>query len=291
MATPTGILLASFTKQDLINLIQTAILLSEKIIFESASLYRLLIIGLLAIFFILILFVVYASRTFNQLRTEKELSNNIAEEVRRQIAEDLHSDVQPLLINLRYKIENLPSEVSIAEAAVEIQEMDKTLIGIHHKINDVIFALSPLSLYDLGLAAAISVMVERMSGQFPMTKFEFKPEASNSQVRSLSNPRALFIFRCAQEFILNALKHAGAKQIRLDLHFTDNNTIQLMVLNDGIPYNVKKSQQPANYKGGFGLRQIESRLQFYRGRLNIRSNPENGSVFVLEMPVSENILE
>lgn len=84
------------------------------------------------------------------------------------------------------------------------------------------------------------------------------------------------IYRIAQEAIQNAVHHASAKSLIVNLSFTNGRTT-LVVSDDGIGFALDKKEQ-ANH---FGLSGMEERAKFIGGELAIDTSPGCGTTVKL----------
>ncbi len=95
--------------------------------------------------------------------------------------------------------------------------------------------------------------------------------------RPLGADTSLVLFRCAQEGLTNARKHARAQTVSLDLDYGDSdNSVRLRVHDDGIG-----TQAP---QGGFGLLGLGERARQLGGRLEFQSAPGEGFALELDIP-------
>lgn len=85
------------------------------------------------------------------------------------------------------------------------------------------------------------------------------------------------IYRIAQEIIHNIIKHAGAKKVTIELSAEDNN-LQMMIEDDG------KGFDTCFRTDGLGLKSLYTRASLLKGRLEIDSIINRGSVFHIYIP-------
>ncbi len=91
---------------------------------------------------------------------------------------------------------------------------------------------------------------------------------------------ASHLFRIAQEGVTNALKHAQAKHIEIDLRFTAE-SVQLMVSDDGCGFNAATSAG----EGHFGLRGVRERAKAMDALLQVQSQPGQGTRLTVQVPM------
>jgi signal transduction histidine kinase len=86
------------------------------------------------------------------------------------------------------------------------------------------------------------------------------------------------IVRMVQEALQNVEKHANAAYVTVELH-TDNNSIQITVLDDGVGFDPARA-----HNGGFGLTGLRERARLAGATLTIESAPGGGTRMMIDMP-------
>ena len=94
----------------------------------------------------------------------------------------------------------------------------------------------------------------------------------------LEQSTQVVFYRIIQELANNAVKHAGAKNIfvQLDKH---KQGITLTVEDDGRGFDTNMVTR------GAGLKNVQSRVDYLKGSMEINSTPEDGSAFIVEIPL------
>ncbi len=90
------------------------------------------------------------------------------------------------------------------------------------------------------------------------------------------------LLRIGQEVVSNALKHAQAREIRLELHF-DPARVRLVVRDDGRGFD-PNAPRPG---GHFGLRGIRERVEQMNGELHLRGRDGDGTTVDVAVPVAD----
>jgi signal transduction histidine kinase len=98
------------------------------------------------------------------------------------------------------------------------------------------------------------------------------------QLPALTEAQRLALYRAAQESLTNTHKHAGAKNIWLNLSVADA-TLTLTAADDG-------RGLPANPNGGFGLRGLRERAAQAGGELELGARPGGGAQVTLTVPLN-----
>jgi signal transduction histidine kinase len=96
--------------------------------------------------------------------------------------------------------------------------------------------------------------------------------------------KAIFIFRIFQEVLNNILKHAQATNVIVNLNYLNDKFI-LQISDNGIGFDVaEKKKSP---KSGVGLKSIFNRAQLIGAVISIKSEPNGGTLVLLELPLNE----
>ncbi|MCX6293831.1 MAG: PAS domain S-box protein, partial [Sphingobacteriales bacterium] len=162
------------------------------------------------------------------------------------------NDIKPELIN--------KAKDKVEEALNEIRRISRNMV--------------PPALIDLGLKEAIIELFNQFSD---MNQIEFNVDCKKDDLDELELDAQKSIYRIIQELIVNTIKHADAKKIKLILKRTK--TMLLIVYkNDGKAFNIK------NIKKGNGLNSITNRAYFYSGSSKIESSKME-TTFTIELPL------
>jgi signal transduction histidine kinase len=90
------------------------------------------------------------------------------------------------------------------------------------------------------------------------------------------------ILRIGQEAISNAVRHANARSISVNMLFAQKH-FRLNIKDDGCGYDFAK---PPPREGGFGLVGMRERTSHINGQLEISSGPRRGTELTLHIPLS-----
>lgn len=186
---------------------QIAVLAKER------TLYHWLLITAVGLIVMLIVFFVY--RHLAHRRQKALLAAKVALETetkeRRILARDLHDGLGGMLSLVRLKLENKEEDVQ--------QLIDAT----HTELRRVSHHLMPEELLRNGLVSAL----RDFAVSVPNAKFQ-----AVGDIR-LSKDKELVLYRCAYELVNNAMKHAQASHINIQL-MQDEHEVALTVSDNGI---------------------------------------------------------
>jgi signal transduction histidine kinase len=91
--------------------------------------------------------------------------------------------------------------------------------------------------------------------------------------------------RVALEAVTNAIKHAAARRINIDLSFAERR-VELRVRDDGHGFDAERLPPPSS--GHFGLFGMRERAEKLGGDLVIQSRPGEGTEILLRVPLAPN---
>ena len=89
---------------------------------------------------------------------------------------------------------------------------------------------------------------------------------------------ALCLFRVTQEALTNAVRHARAGTIRVELTWTPEGT-DLRIIDDGIGFVLGERAG-----SGLGLRSIDERVRLNRGAVTLESQVGQGTTLWVRIP-------
>ena len=192
------------------------------------------------------------------------------EKERQRFARDLHDEIGGLLSTARIKAnqakrlapENDRSQQILIETTDLIDDTINNVRRISHAI------LPPL-LEKFGLAVALENLVEKLDSKEGTSVFLH----ASGKPRRLDSRIELSLYRIALELVNNALKHAKADTIDINLSFGQDQ-MMLQVIDNGIGFNIANIKESSK---GLGLKNIESRTLAIDGELNYWSQPDKGT--------------
>jgi Signal transduction histidine kinase len=214
-----------------------------------------------------------AEQQIIQLEQEKQLISAKAlldgeNTERSRLARDLHDGLGGMLSVIKLNLNNMQTYSVMEEQDVNLfQNALKMLDQSIGEMRRVSHNIMPYALMQHGLKTAL----EDFCHSIPEAHFNY---IGNDQ--RLDNQFEILIYRCAHELINNAIKHAKATNINIQL-MIDNGLISLSVQDNGIGFDAKK------VGNGAGLENIRTRLSTYNGKMNIYSSSEIGTEISVEI--------
>lgn len=196
------------------------------------------------------------------------------EEERRRLRRDLHDGLGPMLGSLSLKLDVacdlLAADPAAARALLrDLKAQTQTAIA---DIRQLVYALRPPALDDLGLVAALRVEADRYeSGSLRITV------AAPDRLPPLPAAVEVAAYRIAQEALTNVVRHAGARACTIRLA-VDTGALQLEVVDDGRGF-------PANVRTGVGLTSMRERALELGGACVVAQRAEGGTYVRASLPL------
>lgn len=117
----------------------------------------------------------------------------------------------------------------------------------------------------------------------PPTEFEFE---SRQPVPGLPDTTRIGFLRILQEALLNSRKHAQAQQMVVALSF-DDNTLRLIVKDDGRGFSPSELPRRPPDAGGAGLKAMRARALLLGGEFKVQTGPGQGTRVEASIPISD----
>ncbi|HTR74751.1 MAG TPA: sensor histidine kinase [Solirubrobacterales bacterium] len=216
-------------------------------------------------------------RMMRRLEAERRRAGSAAlqaqEEERARVARDLHDEVNQSLTGLLLRLEAARSAAPPA-LEPELAETKALANQAMRELLDLARRLRPTALDDLGLAAAIAGLVERLGeGEIRAT---IEVDGSFSD---LGDDAQLVVYRVTQEALSNAARHSGAANVTVALRHGPAG-VELSVADDGRGFAFAESER------GLGIGGMRERALLVGGELTIESRPGAGTTVHLTIPES-----
>ena len=270
---------ASLQKENKINELQ----------YKSRQKSQLIFFLTLTIFLAIIIFVIvvlYRRRIANkqkqiarqriqQLEQEKQLVATQAilegeNAERSRLAKDLHDGLGSMLSAVKINLPEMKSGVVLeSDDVMRFQKAINMLDDSISELRRVAHHMMPESLMRYGLKASLTDFCHAT----PSIEFH---HFGNDQ--RLDSKLEIAIYRAAHEIINNALKHAEATQINVQL-VQENDRISLSVHDNGKGFDTTLPTK------GMGLENIRNRIAANNGKMTIYSSPETGTEVNVEIDV------
>lgn len=202
----------------------------------------------------------------------------IREQEKTRVARELHDELAQSLTALKMDTiwlrDNMVAQPDAARARLVamLAMLDVSVAATRRIAAD----LRPLVLDDLGLLAAIEWLAQSFTQRWgvPCT-------LDLDEDLELREPYATAVFRMVQESLNNVAKHAGARNVEVQVR-CDETGVTLRVADDGAGFNVAAPRK----SGSLGLAGLRERAQLLKGTVRIDSAAGRGTVVEAHIPVA-----
>jgi PAS domain S-box-containing protein len=207
------------------------------------------------------------------------------EEERTRVAREVHDGPAQVTIAAYQLLQSFADDhppgsiVREGELDRALRLAQKSAVEARHFIE----SLRPTSLEDLGLSAAISLLVDQLQDEGWKVAFE----GEGLEKKRLPDQVETTLFRVAQEALTNAKRHAETERIYLSLARRER-SVHLEVRDFGRGFDLEELRSGGARRGErVGLTGLRERLALLGGGLEVHSKPGQGTSVVAELPLSE----
>lgn len=204
------------------------------------------------------------------------------EEERKRLAEDLHDGIGTMLSVTKLSLNHLERQMNgkmTTHMSLQVEKtramIDETMTNVRRISRDLV----PTTLERFGLLPAL----EELAGRATDGELQVQLDCPGS-VNDLTPTLTLMLYRIAQELVNNAIRHARAQQIIIQLYCLSTE-IRLSVVDDGVGFDFDAVME--NRQGGLGLRNIESRLSVMDGHVTYDVAPGRGSQIHVQVRLAD----
>jgi signal transduction histidine kinase len=201
------------------------------------------------------------------------------ESERRHLSRELHDQIGQTLTAAKINTEMLRAAVP-SDLVARLNENAAILDRLLQQTRQISLDLRPPLLDDLGLVPALRWYVNQEAERAGLeAKFSADPETDH-----LPPHIQIACFRLAQEAITNAVRHAEARTLTVELR-RNGSSLHLIVRDDGKGFDVAEAQARAAQGASLGLLSLSERAALAGGSARIISSPGQGATVEIILPL------
>jgi two-component system, NarL family, sensor kinase len=217
-----------------------------------------------------------------ELENEKMLSATQSvlqgeETERKRLARDLHDGLGGLLSGVKVALNNMKGNVILTGENVE--SFNQALGMLDNSITElrrVAHNMMPEALMKLGLKDTLTDFFSELGKVNPIQiDFQFY-----GQFERVESNLEINIYRIIQELVTNVIKHAEAKELVVQM-IQEPKRLCFIVLDNGKGFELKDIQ----FTKGNGLASIKSRVDSFKGQMEIVSKSGKGTEITIEFSI------
>ena len=231
------------------------------------------------------------ARLHESVLAERDRVIEAEEQARKELAHDLHDGptqvISAVMMHLEFCLMLLEKEP--ARLAKEIIATKALAEQAVHEIRTLLFELRPLALEMEGLETALRIFVERrQKDMLGSTKLALKIKTPNpdGSISRQDDKVEAALFAIVQEAVNNAIKHAQADNITVNLKETSS-TLHVVIVDDGEGFDVDEVLNDYEQRGSLGMVNIRERTELIGGELTMKSGPGQGTHISVYVPKAE----
>lgn len=203
-------------------------------------------------------------------------NQKIVQRERKRIARDLHDTVSQelfassmILSGVSMSIEDLEKD----ELQSQILTVESMLQNAQKDLRILLLHLRPTELANRTLTEGFHMIFKELTDK---SDIEVVYQENISKIPKSMEDN---LFRIAQEFISNTLKHAKASRLEVYLN-QSSNEVQLKMVDDGVGFDMDDVRELS-----YGLKNIEDRVDDLAGSVNLLSQKGKGVSMDIRLPV------
>lgn len=221
----------------------------------------------------------------DELETEKQLTATEAvlkgeEQERTRLAKDLHDGLGGMLSGIKFSLntvkENLimtPDNAHAFERSIDM--LDSSI----KEMRRVAHNMMPEILVKYGLDAALREFCMEIDRSGVV---HVNYQSMGMHQAEIPQTTSVTIYRIVQELLNNTIKHANAKNVLVQLHQSaQEKLLAVTVEDDGNGFDADLLKQ----SGGMGWPNIQNRVEFLKGHIDLQSAPGKGTSVMIEINI------
>lgn len=226
-----------------------------------------------------------AERELRRQRREELLRKKIfsrqilaaVEKERQRLSAELHDEIGQTLTTLKIQAELLLEEFQGPHEQLErLKSLSEGLSKSIEKLREIAQGLRPSVLDKIGLEAAVTRLLEECE-----TKGRVRIRSFFRGLQERLSPELeLGVYRIVQEAVTNALKHAQANELTVNV-IRGPSAISISVEDDGTGFSTSGDLAA----GGVGLLTMRERAESLKGTLWVESSVGSGTCVSVELPL------
>jgi signal transduction histidine kinase len=211
----------------------------------------------------------------------QQASAAAAQAERNRIVRELHDSIKQQIFSISVSAaaaQALWQGENSQDARLAMEDIQRSAKEAQVEMQALLQQLRPAPLENTSLVEALHIQAQALSFRTG-AQIHVDLGALPANDRLLPGTQEA-IFRLVQEAFANIAKHARARTIWLELH-TTGPALRIEVRDDGQGFD------PANMRKGMGLNNLYERAEVLHGRVEISSQPGQGTTVLISIPLLE----
>ena len=221
----------------------------------------------------------------DELEKEKHLTATEAvlkgeEQERSRLAKDLHDGLGGMLSGIKYSLNNIKGNLIMTpDNALAFERSMDMLDSSIKEMRRVAHNMMPEVLVKYGLDTALSEYCNEIENSGVIhTSYH----SINLDKIYIEQTKAVTIYRIVQELVNNAIKHASAKNVLVQVHHDESsNVLTITVEDDGKGFDISMLKEAR----GIGWSNIQNRVDFLKAKIDVQTGEGKGTSVLIEIEI------
>jgi len=201
---------------------------------------------------------------------------------RDRIAGELHDQVGQRLILAKMKLDSLTSRLSSEHLESDADDISKLIDQTIQDIRSLTFQIRPPLLASAGLEATVQWLGEELKENYGL-RMEL---INDDKAKPLKYEIRSTVFQAVRELLLNVAKHAGTDSVQVHIE-REEAFFAITIRDNGIGFDTSKTSERPTKEGGFGLFNVQQKIEYLGGCITIDSKPGKGTVATIKVPLAQ----
>lgn len=211
-----------------------------------------------------------------QLNMQRQMTEAMMlgqEKQKEEIGKELHDNITQVMASVKLYIETAIDNPNLRDEM--LARSKKNIVYAIDEIRKLSHSLVPPSLGDHGLFDALRELIAELN---QTGFFAVKLVSEDFDESLIDADKKLMLYRIIQEQINNIMKYAKASKVAIGLT-TSPSELRLSISDNGVGFDTAKKAK------GIGLKNIDSRVAYYSGRVVLTSSPGKGTSLEVFLPL------
>lgn len=221
-----------------------------------------------------------------ELEKEKQVTATAAvlrgeERERTRLAKDLHDGLGGMLSGIKFSLSNMKENLIMTPDHAQAFERSIDMLDSSIKeMRRVAHNMMPEMLLRYGLKTGLEEFCNEINRSGAIhTNYQF---IGSTNIK-LDQTIAVTVYRIVQELVNNAIKHSGAQNVLVQLDVSEaEKLVTITVEDDGKGFD----KNLLGESGGMGWNNIQNRVDFLKGKIDIQSEKGKGTSVLIEISIS-----
>ncbi|MDM8520032.1 response regulator [Anaerolineales bacterium HSG6] len=208
-------------------------------------------------------------------------------EERERLSAELHDNLGQLLAYTNMQAQAVHEQITrnqVTQALVTLRDLIEVTQSTQEGVRQFILGLdSTLSDAEDSFVEGLERYIDEFTARYSLRVTLNLPP--NLPKQSLPPHSTRHLLRIVRELLINTIKHAQAQQVQVIVNSLGDQ-LQVLLIDDGQGFDYEAFRQSTTHtRPHFGLQMVQDRIAQLGGRVEFRSQPNQGTTVVIYLPL------